>query len=281
MSLLTRVLTCVAVAVATVSGPLVTASAAAPSSGYDDWSCRPSPAHPRPVVMLHGLSGMSQQWSLHGPAVARAGYCVFTLDYGANAMGLNGNAPVERSATEISAYVDRVLAETGAARVDLVGHSLGGFLALWVPKLAGDPGRFGRVVALTPPTHGTTLLGLVALVDGAGLRATVDTLLGAAGCLACVDLLAGSRAVARLEAGPIAQPGVAYTVVATRYDAVVTPPARGFVREPGVTNYLVQDRCPLDPVGHFGIGFDTGVTSMILNGLDPAVPVRCGVGPPV
>jgi len=48
-----------------------------------------------------------------------------------------------------------------------------------------------------------------------------------------------------------------------------------------VRNYYIQDRCPLDPVGHFGIGFDLGTTSLILNGLDPSVPITCGIGPPV
>jgi len=66
-----------------------------------------------------------------------------------------------------------------------------------------------------------------------------------------------------------------------RYGAVVTPTSTSFVREPGVTNYYIQDRRRFDPVGHIGIAADTGVTSMILNGLDPAAPVRCGVGLPI
>jgi len=91
----------------------------------------------------------------------------------------------------------------------------------------------------------------------------------------------GGPAVARLTDGLIAQAGVHYTIVATRWDAVVTPTSTSFVREPGVANYYVQDKCPLDPVGHVGIAVDTGVTSMNLNGLDPSAPVRCGFGPPV
>ena len=98
-------------------------SAAAPSSGFDDWSCRPSAEHPRPVVMLHGLSSNAQQWLIHGPAVAKAGYCVFTLNFGANANKVNGNAPVAQSGEEIGRFVDKVLAETDADKVDLVGHS--------------------------------------------------------------------------------------------------------------------------------------------------------------
>ncbi len=54
----------------------------------------------------------------------------------------------------------------------------------------------------------------------------------------------------------------------------MTPTSTAFVREPGVTNDYVQDKCPLDPVGHVGIAADAGVTSMILNGLDPRVKIR-------
>jgi triacylglycerol esterase/lipase EstA (alpha/beta hydrolase family) len=255
-------------------------ASAVASSGFNDWSCRPSAAHPRPVVLLHGLSSTGEQnWAIHGPAIAKAGYCAFAPTY-SERLGQGGQASVADSAVEIEAYVDRVLATTGADRVDLVGHSLGAFLALYVTKVGGYGPRVGRVVALAPPTHGTTLLGLLALVNGLGVRGPVDQALGLA-CPACPDLLAGGPAVTRLEDGPVAVPGVDYTVVASRLDAVVTPSSRGFIAEPGVRNYFVQDRCPLDPVGHFGMGFDFGVTSMILNGLDPSVPIRCGLGPPV
>ena len=261
--------------------PTATAATATPGSGYNDWTCRPSQTHPEPVVLLHGLGSFQQQWTLQAPGIAKAGYCVFSLDYGANFTGLNGEAPVEQSGTEIAAFVDKVRTATGADKVDIVGHSLGGFMALWLPKETDAAGHVDRVVALAPPSHGTTLFGALTLIDGLGARSLLDTTLGTAGCQACVDLLAGGTAVGRLEDGGIAQPGVTYTVIATKHDEVVTPTSRAFIDEPGVRNYYIQDRCPLDPVGHFGIGFDLGTTSLILNGLDPSVPIKCGFGPPV
>jgi triacylglycerol esterase/lipase EstA (alpha/beta hydrolase family) len=254
---------------------------AATGGGVNDWSCRPSAQHPRPVVLLHGLSTNAEQnWAIHGPRIAQAGYCTFALTYSANVLGQGGQAPVVESAIEIEAFIDRVLTATGADRVDLVGHSLGAFLALYVTKVGGYAAKVDRVVGLAPPTHGTTLFGALTLATAVGVREVLDLGLGVV-CVACVDLLAGGPAVTALEAGPIAQPGVTYTLIASRFDAVVTPSSRGFVLEPGVRNYYVQDRCPLDPVGHFGMGFDPGITSMILNGLDPTAPVRCGLGPPV
>ncbi len=253
----------------------------ASSQGLNDWRCRPSAEHPRPVVLLHGLStNADQNWALHGPGIVKAGYCVFSLTYGANALGQGGQATVDTSAREVGDFIDRVLQATSASKVDLVGHSLGGFVSLYVTKVTGYAPKVGRVVALAPPTHGTTLFGLVRMLTTLGLRAPVEAIL-AGGCVACVDLLDGGPAVQRLGGGPIVQDGVTYTVIATKWDAVVSPTSRSFIREPGVRNYYVQDRCPLDPVGHFGLGMDVGVTSMILNGLDPAAPIRCGIGPPV
>ncbi|WP_370250106.1 esterase/lipase family protein [Nocardioides sp.] len=284
----TRAALLLAVAVA----PLVTllgaapapAAPAAPSSGYNDWSCRPSAEHPRPVVLLHGLSSNDQNWTLHGPALARAGYCAFSLTYGQTPTtrwwGGGGFAPVADSGREIGAFIDRVLTQTGAAKVDLVGHSEGAFLSLYVPKVTGYAGKVGRVVALAPPTHGTTFAGLVTLGQLVGGQPLVAAFTDGATCYACTDLVRGGPAVAALTDGPIAQPGVTYTIIGTRYDAVVTPTSTSFVREPGVTNYYIQDRCAFDPVGHIGIAVDSGVTSMILNGLDPRTPISCGFGPP-
>lgn len=259
----------------------VPAGATSATTPVNDWGCRPTSEHPRPVVLLHGLStNAGQNWALHGPAIAKAGYCVFSLTYGVNQLGMGGQGSVAASAPEIGEFIDRVRATTDAETVDLVGHSLGGFLALFVTKVNGYAPKVGRVVAMAPPTHGTTLLGLLRLTSALGIRGVVGDAL-AATCPACVDLVEGGPAQVELTAGPVAQPGVTYTVIASRFEAIVTPSSRSFIREPGVRNYYVQDRCPLDPVGHFGLGMDFGVTSMILNGLDPSTPIRCGFGPPL
>lgn len=282
MLLLRRLAPALLLVLASVAVGLPAAPAVAtPTQGLNDWDCRPSAEHPRPVVLLHGLSTNAEQhWALLGPRIVKAGYCVFSLTYGADALDRGGQATVDASAQEVGGFVDRVLETTGASKVDLVGHSLGGFVSLYVTKVTGYAPKVGRVVALAPPTHGTTLFGLVRLLTALGLREPVETMLRG-GCIACIDLLDGGPAVRRLTDGPVAQPGVAYTVIASRYDAVVSPTSRSFVREPGVRNYYVQDRCPLDPVGHFGMGFDLGMASLILNGLDPSAPIRCGFGPPV
>ncbi|HEY8523778.1 MAG TPA: alpha/beta fold hydrolase [Acidimicrobiales bacterium] len=276
--------------VATAGGadaaPRAPAAPVTASSGDGtDWRCRPPAAHPNPVVLLHGLTGTGEgSWTYLGPRLRDAGYCVFTPTYGRITpdVEIGGLAPIAQSAQEVAAFVDQVRAATGAARVDIVGHSEGGFLGLYLPKVLGLSGQVERVVALAPPTHGTTVSGLVTFADVLGIRPLVDELLRTFGCAACADTLPGAPPVAALTAGPIARPGVAYTIVATRADLVVTPSGSAFVREPGVRNVHVQDVCPFDPVGHVGLALDRSVLGIVLNALDPAHarPVHCGVGIP-
>jgi triacylglycerol esterase/lipase EstA (alpha/beta hydrolase family) len=263
-----------------------TTASAATSSGFDDWACKPSAAHPNPLVLLHGLGGNGPgNYSYLGPYLAARGYCAFTLTYGqaSPAIPVGGTVSIAQSAAEIEAFVDRVRTATGAAKVDLVGHSEGGFQSIYGPKVRGYAAKVGKVVALAPPTHGTTFGGLVSVGAFLGLGPLVDQVLREFGCPACEELIVGGAAVDQLTDGPIAQPGVTYTVIASRFDALVTPHETSFIREPGVRNEFVQDSCPIDPVGHVGLAFDPTVAQLVANALDPAHASRvaCGFGPPL
>ncbi|NUR94622.1 MAG: alpha/beta fold hydrolase [Kribbellaceae bacterium] len=275
------------VAALLLAGSVATTTAsAATSSGFDDWTCKPSAAHPEPLVLLHGLGGNGPgNYSYLGPFLAAKGYCAFTLTYGQAdpAIPVGGTIAIARSAAEIEAFVQRVRATTGAAKVDIVGHSEGGFQSLYGPKVRGYADAVGKVVALAPPTHGTTFGGLVSVGDYLGLGPLVDQVLKQYGCPACDELIVGGPAVQQLTAGPIAQPGVRYTVIASRFDTLVTPHETSLIREPGVTNEYVQDTCPLDPVGHVGLAFDPTVAQLVANALDPthATTVACAFGPPL
>ena len=252
---------------------LAASAPALAAGGNNDFSCKPTAAHPNPVVVLHGLGATYyEDLNFLQSQLASDGYCTFSETYGSPAgfPYVGGLQPIATSAQQIAAFIGQVRAATGAAKVDIVGHSEGGFQSLYVTKTQGIAGDIARVVAIAPPTHGTTFGGLVNLAYDLGVRSEVGAALNAFGCPACNDLITGGSAVSTLDSYPIAQPGVAYTIIASRYDELVTPTSTAFINEPGVTNEYVQDFCPFDPVGHIGEAYDLNVWHLVENALDPA-----------
>lgn len=260
-------------------------ASAAPAGRVNDPACAPGEAHPNPVVLLHGLGAthyedlnVLQGW------LAGRGYCTFAETYGAypGFPLVGGLRPVADSAPDIADYIRQVQEWTGAGHVDVVGHSEGGFQSLYVTKTQGVADLVGAVVAIAPPSHGTSFGGLYTLARTLGADDGADTALETFGCGACTDLTTGGPAVRTLEDGPIAQPGVDYTVITSRNDRLVTPTETSFVREPGVVNQYVQDFCPFDPVGHIGEAYDTNVWNMVANGLEGTPDRRfpCSAGLP-
>ncbi|MEV6161007.1 alpha/beta fold hydrolase [Streptomyces sp. NPDC052052] len=275
-----RTLAALLLAVAAVATPTATAAATAPaatSGGWNDYSCKPSAAHPRPVVLVHGTFGNStDNWFVLAPALVSQGYCVYSLDYGQlpGVPVFNGLGPIDESAGRLAVFVDEVLASTGAAEVDIVGHSQGGMMPNHYLKFLGGAAKVNAMIGLAPDNHGTTLLGLTKLLTyfpGAG-----DLLDAATPGL--TDQVAGSPFLTELNAGGDTVPGVTYTVITTRYDEVVTPYATQFLDGPNVRNVLIQDLCPLDLSEHVEIGtVDRIAFHEVANALDPAhaTPTTC------
>ncbi|MCX5138184.1 esterase/lipase family protein [Streptomyces sp. NPDC060011] len=258
-----------AAAVAVV--PAATAQAAsAPSSGWNNYSCKPSAAHPRPVVLVHGTFGNSvDNWLALAPYLTSRGYCVFSLDYGQlpGVPLFNGLGPIDKSAAQLQVFVDKVLAATGAAKADLVGHSQGGMMPRYYLKFLGGAAKVNALVGIAPDNHGTTLSGLANLLPY--FPGAADLLSSATPGLA--DQVAGSAFLTKLNAGGDTVPGVHYTVIATKYDEVVTPYTSQFLSGSDVHNVLLQNLCGLDLSEHVAIGIvDRIAYHEVANALDPA-----------
>jgi triacylglycerol esterase/lipase EstA (alpha/beta hydrolase family) len=239
--------------------------------GANNWSCRPSVAHPYPVVLIHGtVFDMTLSWQALSPLLVNAGWCVFALNYGGSfaANPVQGTETVEKSASELADFVRRVRAATGAAQVDLVGHSQGGgVLPRYYLSVLGGAPFVHRLIGLAPSNHGTDVdhfITLLNLVPGG------STLAFGPWCAACVEQFTGSAFLRRLNALPDTVPGVAYTVIESRDDEIVTPYQGAFLSGPNVTNILLQDQCALDSVDHIAITYDHIALQDVLNGLDPA-----------
>jgi pimeloyl-ACP methyl ester carboxylesterase len=264
-------------------------SLANPPPGTNDFSCRPSAAHPNPVVLVHGLGAtMSENWGYIAPLLAKRGYCVFALTYGLDPRFpyFGGVIPIEQSAPELGSFVAQVLSATGASKVDLVGHSEGTFMPEYWLKYLGGVRYVKRYVAMTPLYRGTQLGGFAALSQAGAPFGLSQPLLGleAAFCGSCSEFLAGSPMVEKLNAGRggAAVPGVRYTTIPTRYDELVVPYTSGILHAPNVTNHVLQSVCLNDLSEHAAEAFDPVVAQLVFNALDPhhARPVSCAGLPP-
>jgi triacylglycerol lipase len=240
--------------------------------GANIWTCRPSAAHPNPVVLVHGTGGNeNDNWQTYAPLLANNGYCVYAFTYGVlpgvgvplNQVG--GITTIESSAAQMAAFVDRVLAATGATKVDVVGHSQGTLMPDYYAKFLGGAAKIDKYVSLAPLWHGTNLAESATLAQlGAAYGFTLpEPAFGSA-----PEMLAGSPFLAQL--GDVRVPGITYTNISTRYDELVVPYTSGI--EPGMTNITVQQQCAADFSDHLEIVADPVAAADVLNALDPAHP---------
>ncbi|MBO4258667.1 esterase/lipase family protein, partial [Streptomyces griseorubiginosus] len=226
--------------------------------------------HPRPVVLVHGTLGNSvDNWLGLAPYLESRGYCVFSLDYGqlSGVPVFYGLGPIDKSAEQLSAFVDKVLAATKAAKADIVGHSQGGMMPRYYLRFLGGAAKVNALVGIAPDNHGTDLDGLTNLLPY--FPGASDLLSSSTPGLA--DQIVGSAFLTKLNAGGDTVPGVHYTVIASKYDEVVTPYTSQFLSGSDVHNVLIQNLCSLDLSEHVLMGLsDRLAFHEVANALDPA-----------
>src|SRR4051794_5919678 len=98
--------------------------------GANDWSCRPSRAHPNPVVLVPALGGdIGSEWQAASPLLANNGYCVFAFDY-----KNEGHALLPAVAGGLPAHVGKGLAGARGARGGILGPLPGGGVPRLLPE---------------------------------------------------------------------------------------------------------------------------------------------------
>ncbi len=250
--------------------------------GANDWSCKPSRGHPRPVVLVHGTAGnKNTNWQTYAPLLANHGYCVFALTYGVNPGTpkgpdqLGGMDDMRVSARQLAGFVAKVRRATGARKVDILGHSQGTLMPNWYVKFLGGARYVERYISLAPLWHGSDV----------GEQSLLHQVLGQFNsqgydvpfCTACGQMAPDSAFLHKMRRGRVAVRGVSYTNIMTRHDELVQPWTSGI--EKGMRNIVVQDRCATDYTEHFEIASDPVAAGYVLNALDPKhpSPVPCTV----
>jgi pimeloyl-ACP methyl ester carboxylesterase len=246
-------------------------------------NCKPTSAHPYPVVLVHAtLADEGSNWVTLAPLLANNGYCVYAFNYGATWLSwevwpfigprIDGLNHIEHSAEELRSFVNNVLSKTGAAKVDLVGHSQGGMMPNYYIKFLGGAPKVNELIGLAPSNHGTTLGGATKLLEVFPFASEiVSGLLEFWGAASLPEQEQGSAFMKKLfgSGEPLAA-GVRYVVIETTHDEVVTPYTNAFLGGSNVTNITVQSQCSGDPVAHIGMFDDSPTLQNVLNQLSPS-----------
>jgi pimeloyl-ACP methyl ester carboxylesterase len=174
----------------------------------------------RPALLL--LAGYVCNRAVWRPLLAggRLGHCnVATVDL------LPVFGPIDHYVETVDAAIERLRAATGAARVTLVCHSMGGIAARAYLRRHGDS-AIERVITLGSPHHGT-IFG--ALGFGANAR----------------QMARGSAYLAQLAAGESASLRRRFVCIATADDSLIVPRASALL--PEAEQHLI------DGVGHLAL----------------------------
>ncbi len=109
--------------------------------------CGRGGANGRVLLLQHGYLNNSGVWFPTARALSAMGYRVFTCDQPAF-------ASIDAMGARLALRVDEVLAATGAPRLTLVAHSMGGLVCRAYLRSFGDS-KVDALVTLGSPHHGT------------------------------------------------------------------------------------------------------------------------------
>jgi triacylglycerol esterase/lipase EstA (alpha/beta hydrolase family) len=243
-----------------------------PPPGANDPSITVTAEHPLPIILINGTTAtQGTNWGVGAPVLANAGYKVYTFNYGNITHDPNSpiqaTADIRQSGLELAAEVDKVLAETGAPKVILIGHSQGGgILPVYYINNLGGADKVSQLIGIAPSNHGTNVDGLIGLQDlpilGPLLTATANSF-----GQALEQQAVGSPFQQEVYGNGDTRPGVLYTTIASTNDEVVTPYTQQALNGPNVTNIVLQDLYPGLPAGHLGAVLSPQVWSVVLNAL--------------
>jgi len=195
---------------------------------------------PDPVVIVNGTFGPAFFYEPLAARLRADGHEVHIFE-----LTNLGTGDIADTAQDLARFVDGVRAATGAAKVDLVGHSQGGLVARQYVKYLGGEATVDSLVSLGAPHYGTAV-------------ANIADFFGFGNCLgvvACQQMAVGSDFVNELNAGDDTIGSVRYTNLYTALDELVRPVANASLQD-GATNVLIQSQCPLRAVGHVGLALD-------------------------
>ncbi|MCI0570955.1 MAG: hypothetical protein L0Y66_09395 [Myxococcaceae bacterium] len=210
----------------------------------------PAPAHAAtryPVLLVAGLYSPASHLNTLKNRLQADGFAVYTME-----LPTLGTQDIALSAQAVGDKVNFVRAQTGAAWVDIVGHSEGGLASRYYLKFLGGTTKVARYVSLGTPQYGSYLNNIY--YPSCSL------------VVACAQMAVGSAFLTTLNSGDDTPGSVKYTAFASTQDELVDPDAHSFLAD-GATNVYVQSLCPLRYVYHLDFLYDGAVYGMVRSAL--------------
>ncbi|WP_406462358.1 triacylglycerol lipase [Streptomyces sp. NBC_01622] len=138
---------------------IATALSAVTTSLLLSLSLASTPAHAAshdPIVFVHGLSGSASGWDDWVADFEADGYSSSELF----AWSYDWTQSNVTTASQLATEVKSVLAQTGASKVDIVGHSMGTLSSRYFLKNLGGTSYVDHFVSVAGVNHGTSIASL-------------------------------------------------------------------------------------------------------------------------
>ncbi|NUT93685.1 MAG: triacylglycerol lipase [Saccharothrix sp.] len=162
------------------------------------------PAHAAahdPILFVHGYNGSASNWNTMIGRFRADGW----PDSHLRAFSYDTSKSNADTAEVVRAEVDRLLAATGAAKVDVVTHSMGGLSSRYYTRNLGGDAKVEQWVSLGGPNHGTR-----------SANTCFQT--------SCTEMRIGSSFLAALNSGDETPGAPAYGTWWSSCDGVIDPP---------------------------------------------------------
>src|SRR3954463_13803484 len=153
-----------------------------------------------PILFVHGWNSSSSTWNTMVSRFSADGWTSAEL----NNWSYNWHQSNATTASQISTKVDSILASTGAAKVDIISHSMGGLSSRYYVRNLGGAAKVDDWVSLGGPNHGTNTSYFC-----------FDT--------SCVEMRQGSSFLSALNSGDETPGAVTYGTWWSPCDEIINP----------------------------------------------------------
>ncbi|WP_406458418.1 alpha/beta fold hydrolase [Streptomyces sp. NBC_00876] len=185
---------------ASTAGAAETATASASATNSAEVAAQPLSTS-TPVVFVHGYTGNASNWVTAMSVFQLNGWSssnLFAYEY--NSYGNNIT-----NAQGLASFVNGVKARTGASKVAIVNHSMGGLVSQYYLKVLGGNTSVSHLASIAGANHGTTYAGACLIYT------------------TCQQMYPGSSFISQITAGDETPGDTKYATWYSACDGIILP----------------------------------------------------------